>query len=95
MENRDINIANISNTFMYNNHKLRLYSVEFWRIQTFTGNDYVVIELEPFGKVITAIAMQSRYHVTSLYTLAYARNKDDWQDYIVDGKIKVELDINK
>ena len=88
MENEDIKDSNIMDYGGSNPRYARLYNSKRWQAKAITGENYLEILIQPFGRTITAIATQG-YHFVTIYTLTYSYDGADWYDYIVDGKIKV------
>lgn len=68
----------------------RLYFHDRWYTNLRNGDEYLEITLHPFGKVITAFAVQGFvYRMVSMFTVSYSIDEKNWFDYKVDGKLKV------
>jgi hypothetical protein len=69
----------------------RLYYGDRWITYVDSGNEYLEITIQPFGKVITAVAIQGHHRRTTLYTLTYSEDGKNWLDYNIDGRKQVRI----
>ncbi|XP_031575396.1 uncharacterized protein LOC116308982 [Actinia tenebrosa] len=67
----------------------RLYFNNRWYSNLQTGVEYLEITLQPFGKVITAFAVQGFHRLITMYTVSYSVDDKNWYGYKVDGKVKM------
>ena len=56
------------------------------------SRDFVQVTLTPYGKTVTALALQGESNWVTSFTLSTSEDGTEWQDYLVQGKVKVSGD---
>lgn len=68
--------------------KIRLHNNRVW-MSSPDSREFVQVTLAPYGKTVTALALQGEVHWVSSFTLRTSDDGTEWMDYIVQGKVKV------
>ena len=53
------------------------------------SREFIQVTLTPYGKTVTALALEGDYHWVKSFTLSTSEDGTEWHEYIVRGKIQV------
>ena len=69
---------------------IRLHADNPWYSDSPRDNrQYLQVVVTPYGKTVTALAVQSHLHMVTSFTLKTSEDGVEWYDYIVHGNIEV------
>ena len=73
--------------------KIRFNNNQFWSTSnSMDSRDFVQVTLTPYGKTVTALALQGESRWVTSFTLSTSEDGTEWKDYIVQGNVKVSGD---
>ena len=70
--------------------RIKFNNNQFWSTwNSKDSRDFVQVTLTPYGKTVTALALQGESRWVTSFTLSTSEDGTEWKDYIVQGKVKV------
>jgi len=69
---------------------IRLHNNHPWYSDFRSDNqEYLQVVVTPYGRTVTALAVESHLHMVTSFTLRTSEDGVEWYDYIVHGNIEV------
>lgn len=69
---------------------IKLHADNPWYSDSHCDNrEYLQVVVTPYGKTVTALAVQSHLHMVTSFTLKTSEDGVEWCDYTVHGNIEV------
>ena len=70
--------------------KIRLNNNQIWSsYPNMDSREFVQVTLTPYGKSVTAIALQGDVNWVMTFTLSTSEDGTEWHDYMVQGEVQV------
>ena len=90
MENRQLTqISGSSNPKRW--HYIRLNNDLPWYPLTSDNRIFIQVVVSPYGKTVTALAIQGHSYWVTSFTLGTSKDGSEWHDYYVDGNVVVRV----
>ncbi|KAJ7379101.1 hypothetical protein OS493_018900 [Desmophyllum pertusum] len=68
---------------------IRLNNNKPWTGATGDTQEYIQVVIKPYGKTVTALAIEGYSHLVTSFTLRTSEDATEWNDYTVNGNIEV------
>ncbi len=78
-----------SNKHRWNNIRLKNFQPTPWYGEQLDPQEYFQVVITPYGKTVTALAIQGDTHFVTSFTLKTSEDGTEWHDYTVHGCIEV------
>lgn len=69
---------------------IRLNNNKPWTGATGDTQEYIQVVIKPYGKTVTALAIEGYSHLVTSFTLRTSEDATEWNDYTVNGNIEVK-----
>lgn len=71
-------------------YRIRLNNDQAWNSESRDPREYFQVVIKPYGKTVTALAIQGNSHWVTSFTLKTSEDGTEWHDYTVNGNIEVK-----